>query len=119
MKSKEFDAAVIAQDDDNDYSESGWVAWVVGDAAYLGSYSHCSCYGTFDALCGAGVGDYIDEGTPRAEWTGTVEELVAMAVRKADPNMPERTSDTKDCDYDHLMNVYGQVIAWNAARKEK
>jgi len=113
MKSRDFDAAVIAQDDDEDYEESGWVAWVIGETAYLGSYSHCSCYGTFEVICD----DYANatsEGTPRYDWSGTVAELVAMAERKADPNMPERMSDPKDCDYDHLMKVYEQVIAWHA-----
>lgn len=113
MKEADWAAAVIAQDDDGDYDESGWVAWVVGDVAYLGNYGHCSCYGTFDALCGGGVGDCINEGTPSFQWSGTVAALIALAESKGDPNMAGRTADPKDCDYDHLMNVYAQVIEWS------
>ena len=100
--------AVIAQDDDCDYQESGWVAWVVGDNAYLGSYSHCSCDGTWDVLGGT-------DG-PGFDWSGTVAELVALAESKGDPNMAGRTADPKDYDYDHLMNVYDQVIEWSGKR---
>mgnify|MGYP003441914660 CR=1 FL=1 len=113
MKSEDWRGAVIAQCDDKDYQESGWVAWVVGDCAYLGHYFHCSCYGTFDSLCGGGVGDSIEEGTPSFGWSGTVSELIALAESKGDPNMAGRTADTKDYDYDHLMNVYEQVIEWS------
>lgn len=41
---------IIAQDDDFDYSESGWVAFHYEGGYYLAQYSHCSCYDTFEAL---------------------------------------------------------------------
>lgn len=113
MKEAEWLAAVIAQDDDDSYEESGWVTWVIKGVAYLGSYSHCSCYGTFASLCGGGVGDDITTGTPSFQWSGTVSELISLAEAKGDPNMPGRTADPDDCDYDHLMNVYAQVIEWS------
>jgi len=101
----EFIDAVIAQDDDNDYDESGYVAVVIGDEAALSKYGHCSCYDTWDDLTG--------NGSPRWDWTGTVEELVQLARGKKDPSLPERTAMSKDYDYDHLMEVYRQIIEWH------
>ena len=102
--------AVIGQNDD----ESGWVACVFPDGkAAIGQYSHCSCYGTFDDLCGGSIGDWMENGTPSFTWSGTVAELVAMAERTADPAMPERAADPSDYDYDHLVECYRQVIAWS------
>ena len=92
---------VIAQDDDCDYSESGYVAVVKDGQAALGSYSHCSCYGTWE--------------TVGWDWEGTVAELVDLARRKADPIMPTREADAGDHDYDHLMRVYEQIISWASA----
>ena len=93
---------VIAQDDDCDYSESGFVA--VKDNKEnkyaIGRYSHCSCYGTWSALA-----DW--------DWVGTKRGLLKLARHKLDPNMPERKADPEDYDYDHLMNVYQQIIDWN------
>lgn len=108
-----FRAAVIAQDDDKDYDEFGWVACVFpnGQAA-IGQYGHCSCYGTFEALCAGGIGDYFEAGNAVFTWVGTVSELVAMARRKADPAIPHRESIPEDYDHDHLIAVYEQVIAW-------
>lgn len=105
-----FGAAVIAQDDDNDYQESGWVACILDGRAYLARYSHCSCFGTESALAGGGVSD-MGEAMLTMDWEGTPAELLAMARRKADPNMPDRTSVDADYDHDHLMKVYEQVIA--------
>jgi len=109
----EFEEFTIAQADDEDYQESGYVAAVRDGVAYLSSYSHCSCYGTFDALCGGGISDWFDEeGDPQWDWTGSVDELVAMAKRCADPSMPEREATSGDCDYDHLQDVYNQILSW-------
>ena len=99
---------IIAQDDDNDYSESGWV--VIKDNKEnkyaIGRYSHCSCYGTWSAIA-----DW--------DWVGTLRSLLKLARNKLDPNMPERKADPEDYDYNHLMNVYNQVLEWDKNRKEK
>jgi hypothetical protein len=116
MTRDEFEAAIIAQDDDKDYSESGWVAWVIGDKAYLGRYSHCSCFDTFDALCGGGISDHFDEGAVICDWHGTVAELIDLAIRRADPAFPTRAANERDYDWDHLLAVYSQVLEWNRKR---
>lgn len=91
---------IIAQDDDNDYSESGYVVLDRDGECLIGSYSHCSCYGTWDndQLSGTWV------------WMGNREELIDMAKRGVDPVMPTRLANSKDYDYDHLMSVYQQVL---------
>ncbi len=93
---------VIAQDDDNDWDESGYVvvANVETDQAAIGNYNHCSCYGTWD------------EGHPTWNWEGTISELIHIAENKLDPDMTTRTASSSDSDYDHLMEVYSQVIEW-------
>lgn len=118
LTESEFRAAVVGQDDDADYSESGWVACVFPDGtAAIGSYSHCSCYGTHEALCGGDVGDgYPDGENCEFEWSGAAEELVAMAMRIADPIIPDREADPEDYDYDHLVEMYAQVRKWAESR---
>lgn len=93
---------VIAQDDDNDYSESGWVAVVVDGMAALARYSHCSCYSTWDTL---------DSNLRKWDWFGTPDQIVELAKNDMDPYLPERQSDKKD--YDHLRSVYDQIIEWD------
>jgi uncharacterized protein (TIGR02996 family) len=118
MTRNQFAAGIVAQDDDNDYQESGWVAVVVHELAMLGMYSHCSCYDTWSDLCGGGISDYYEDDElkrPAWKWVGTVEDMVAMAQRKADPSMPGRESSPDDYDHDHLMRVYDGVIAWARA----
>jgi hypothetical protein len=113
----EFLAAVIAQDDDNDYQESGWLACVFADGtAAIGSYSHNSCYGTFEALIDSDDLNYHDDGTASFVWSGTVAQLVTMAANLADPVFPDRVAASDDHDYDHLVNMYRGVLAWAAAR---
>jgi uncharacterized protein (TIGR02996 family) len=123
MTGKQFSAGIVGQDDDNDYDESGWVAVVVGDRAYLGHYGHCSCYGTWESLCGGGVSDYFQENEemqPTWDWVGTPDELVEMARRLADPALPSRTAMEADRDYDHLCMMYKQVVEWDeSGRKVK
>lgn len=112
----EFRAAIIAQSDDDDFEESGWVACVLPDGtALLGAYAHDSCYNTFDALCDVGgVACYVAEGLASFTWGGTVAGLVDLATRRADPAIPERLADPQDSDYDHLMAVYAGVLEWHA-----
>lgn len=102
---EDFVSHVIAQDDDQDYSESGYVAVRKDDWAAIAKYSHCSCYGTWDSLTDR-------TGKPAWDWEGTPGELVGMAIRMADPCMPDRVADEKDYDYDHLVKVYQQVLDW-------
>lgn len=113
MTKTQWENGIIGQDDDEDYSESGYVAWIHEGVAYLAKYSHCSCYDTFADLCGGGVSDYFDEGDVSFVWSGTPVDLVAMAGRKADPDMPDRVASEEDYDYDHLCKVYDQVISWS------
>lgn len=118
MTREEFEASIIGQDDDEDYDESGYVAGVLPEGvAYIGRYSHCSCYGTFESLCGGGVSDSYTEGTPTFDWSGDPDEMVRMANRKADPAMPIRSANPADHDYDHLCKVYEQILEWNQKRR--
>jgi len=112
-----FGDCIVAQDDDNYYEESGWVAVVDGDDAYLANYSHCSCFGTWTALRGESYNydSALDRSNLPANWyvwAGTRKELIEMAKRKADPAVPDRESCTDDCDYDydHLMKVYEDIL---------
>lgn len=113
MTKKSFQDHVIAQDDDGDYEESGYVAVVIDGHAYLSRYGHCSCYTTFTSLTGGGISDSNEEGDIHWDWAGTVPELLDMAKRIADPVMPQRQALTDDCDYDHLAEVYRQVLQWH------
>lgn len=105
----DFRKSVIAQDDDNDYSESGWVCFLINKKYYLARYSHCSCYGTYTSLSG---GDYVctsGNGLVSVDWEGTKAQLKKLVKNKLDPAMPTRTADEKDYDYDHLMRVYYEL----------
>lgn len=110
---KAFQAAIIAQADDEYYQESGWVAVLQGEVAAIGRYGHCSCCDTWDDLQG---GDYSTNfgsdiaGVLTFDWVGRLPELYAMAERKADPAMPDRESDPKDYDHKHLLAVYSQIL---------
>lgn len=110
---QEFWQSVIGQSDNEDYSQSGYIACYHEGRAYLTRYGHCSCYGTFEDLCGGGAGDYFAEGVPCFAWSGTKEELIDMAKRCADPHMPSRTASEDDYDYEHLVAVYQEVIYWS------
>lgn len=112
---KEFHKATIAQDDDNDYEESGWVALVLGPDAALARYSHCSCYGTFTSLCGGGINNDIEEGEVTWEWMGSVNDLVMLAAGRRDPIFPQREVVESDRDGDHLLKCYDQVLIWAKA----
>lgn len=102
---EDFEKAIIAQDDDNDYQESGYVVVRVGNWCALSDYGHCSCFGTWTDLNGCGS-DGI-----RWCWMGTYEELLELARNGMDPALPQRKADPADSDYDHLMAVYGQVLS--------
>lgn len=116
IKSREdLQKLTIAQDDDNDYDESGYVVVTDGKSAAIARYGHCSCYGTWTDLSGK-------DGAIHFDWTGSLRQLKKMAVEKLDPHnsLPgKRKADPSDMDYDHLMNVYQQVIEWFEDRKKK
>lgn len=106
---------MIAQDDDNDYSESGYIVVTDGKNAGIANYSHCSCYGTWTSLS-------EKDGAIHWNWTGSLRQLKNMAIEGLDPNnsLPgKRKAVPDDCDYDHLMTVYQQVIKWFEDRKKK
>lgn len=111
LTKESFREHIIAQHDDEDYDEGGYVAVVAGKDAALAQYHHCSCFGT--------TSDLWDDGKARMKWTwvGTVKEMVAMAEVKRDPAMPDRVANPEDSDYDHLMEVYAQVLKWAQGRK--
>lgn len=103
-------SATIAQDDDNDYEESGYIVARRGEQVGIARYSHNSCYDTFDVLANTD-GELNRSGQISWLWVGPLSELVLMAKRRADPALPERTADPKDYDYDHLVAVYEVIIA--------
>lgn len=112
LTNQEFLDATIAQKDDKDYEESGWVCLKVEDTFYLCRYCHCSCYDTYTDLAGGGIVDNYSDNIKRNisfSWSGTKEELVNMALNKLDPDMPTRTSEPEDSDYEHLLSVYSQL----------
>lgn len=106
----EWQQYVIAQDDDNDDQESGYIAAIKDGRAALTRYSHCSCYGTRD---------YVDENLEKWDWSGTPQELLTLAERGCDPDMPSRQASPDDCDYEHLIHVYNQIIAYFAKQQDK
>lgn len=117
----QFNQSIIAQDDDEDYEESGYVVCIRYGLAFLGSYGHCSCYDTWSSMTGGGISDYRepdDYYTPGWAWVGTIPELLTLARGKLDPVAVGRVASPEDRDYDHLMKVYEQVLQW-AAREGK
>lgn len=112
--SDEFRNAIIAQDDDNDYEESGYVVVNVGKDFAIARYGHCSCYGTWTNLSEGKSGIVWD-------WEGSLRQLLKLARNKLDPHcsIGSRKADEKDYDYDHLMACYTQVLEWNENRRKK
>lgn len=113
-----FRESIIAQADDDDYEESGYVAVVIGDWAALTRYGHCSCFDTWDSIRGQDsyASDHYND--PKWDWQGTPYELCQLAVNKADPAIPERASSPEDYDYKHLMDVYDQILKYFNYNKE-
>jgi hypothetical protein len=102
----------IAQDDDCDYEESGYIVVADDKKAAIAQYSHCSCYGTWTAM--------TKDSKIIWEWIGPIKDLIQMAKKKIDPHSPwERIASQQDSDYDHLMNCYDQVLKWNKDRRKK
>lgn len=104
---EELQNAIIAQNDDNDYQESGWLAFCFSDdVCGLIAYSHNSCYGTWESIT-----ENDHENTIYPNWIGTKEQLIKMAKQQIDPDMYGRKIDpNEDYDADHLLNVYKEIL---------
>lgn len=111
---------VIAQADDNDYSESGYVVCRIGDVAAVYHYSHCSCYGTWTCLSGGGLGGVMSPAAvPTPEWHGSWSELVRMAKDGECLQIPGRRISPDDYDAFHLLACYRQIVELDAAFNTK
>ena len=119
VSSSEWESSVIAQASSGGYDPSGWIAWVHDGRAYLSTYGHCSCYGTFTALCGGGISDYLEIGEPGFVWSGTPNQMVKLAKKKADPHRPDREADKEDYCYQYLMDVFDTILAWDKNGRKK
>lgn len=105
-----FRRSIIAQDDDNDYEESGWVCVRIADWCALTRYGHCSCYDTWASITGGGISDDEGPDDPHWDWQGTWAQLLEIAKGKMDTGLPGRMIEKEDYDYDHLLNVYRQIL---------
>lgn len=127
LTSDQFRLSIIAQSDNEDYQESGWVALIANGQAALAHYSHCSCFGTFTSLDVNGHPTLDVNGHPTYEntylgelsvdWEGTPKELLAIAKGRLNPLVkgnPPIDPNEFDMDLDHLKRVYDGVIAFFA-----
>lgn len=120
-----FKKSIIAQKDDDDYEESGYVVLNIDNTIYLFDYSHCSCYSTFEVITDFNDQSYNDEGDKEANidimplFEGSIEDFKAMAIHKSDLHMPERKSHLDDCDYEKLHSVYTQFLKWLEVEESK
>ena len=107
LTKREYNNFCVARSDSQDYDMSGYAAIVVDEnKAALVHIGHCSCYGTFDA--------YNEESTELSggtvAWQGTLQELLSLANRKADPEMEGRILVEADYDSNYLLGVYKQLL---------
>lgn len=93
---------IVAQHDDEDWQESGYVITLVDGVFSLFHYSHCSCYGTVSVIMDGNIG------TPL--WTGDKDAMIELASGRGDPIVAGRTISEDDCDYGHLVVVYAQIL---------
>lgn len=109
MNRNQFEESIIAQDDDCDWSESGYVAGRFNGVCFIARYSHCSCYGTWEDI--SGDSSWSDDKLVDVafDWIGTLEQLIEMAEKCLDPAMPDRPADPEDYDFDHLTEVYKTI----------
>ena len=111
-----FEKHIVAQHDDEDYSESGYaVCWFPDQTCAIFNYSHCSCFGTWESISNHDDYSYDDSNPPEDRdvtpvWEGTSAQLIELARNKSDPAMPGRIANKNDSDYDHLMAVYEQIL---------
>ena len=101
---KELEDYTVARGDSGqDYEISGFVAVVQNGEAAIASFMHCSCYGTVE-----GIDDCWD-------WTGTPDEMVALATQEGCLVFDNRTLSPKDYDYPWLKECYDAILAWDRA----
>lgn len=119
MTGDEFQKSIVGQKDDEDYSESGWVALKVerNGRLYgmLTSYGHCSCYDTWASICGGGVSDYYagDEvKEPSFDWIGSWDGLVELARSEVNPYKGTPVDEERDSGK-WLRETYQQVLQSN------
>ena len=96
---------IIAQDDDCDYEESGYIVFYCEDlnVCLIYPYSHCSCFST---------GSSIERGDFNPSWSGNRDELLNIAENRWDFSLPGREANSDDYDYDHLIEVYKQILKY-------
>lgn len=118
MEREEYEECRIARSADNVYDPSGWVACIAERQglriAMIGSFSHCSCYDTWDDLCGCGISmsvGYGDMVRPKWAWIGSVEDMLVLARNSADPIVLARVISTADYNAHHLLELYRQILA--------
>jgi len=101
---KELEDYEVARGDDNTgYKNSGFVAVVRNGEAAITSFGHCSCFGTAE-----GIDDCWD-------WTGTPDEMVALATQEGCLVIDDRTLSPDDYDYPQLKECYANILAWDRA----
>jgi hypothetical protein len=92
---------IFAQaDEPGDYENRGWVCLINkhSNHAALMTFSHNSCYGTWEA---------IDGDDP--VWDGTIGQMVSMAIENRDPSLPARIRDDQDRPDSLLDDLYSEI----------
>ncbi len=107
---EKFKPFIVARvDRPQSYENEGYIAAVKDKVAAISYFSHCSCNDTWENLDVLNITSW--------DWSGTPDDLVRMALRRADPDMPDRVSDSKDFKYNLLNKMYEIVIKWDEAKR--
>jgi len=117
---EEFLSCTVARADNvREYEADGIIAVVKDNVAGIARYSHCSCYGTAEALDTQRraseqiVPDFDRRRYTRVYWTGTPDEMVTLAEERKCFDMEGRVITSKDCDYEILIELYDKIIVWD------
>lgn len=96
------------------YAGSGYVlAKVQGEDKYvIADVSHCSCYGTWSGYTNDGELHGANEA-----WSGTWQELRALAERQGDPTIPDRVIEGDDYDAQDLRAIYAEMLTMEEPTK--
>lgn len=119
MTRDEYVNSLIAQADTGGYDPNGWIAGIHNGIAFIDSFGHCSCYDTWTAVNGGGISDYFEAANYTPLWTGSVKELIDMAVDRLDPAMPSRVSNPDDYNYHELISLYYQILKYSHYKETK
>jgi hypothetical protein len=116
----EYEKSLVFREDTGDYDCSGYMA-VIRDSqhAAIVHIGHCSCYGTWEYGYGDSKADVDNLEGASVVWEGTKRQLLSLARRKADPDMPDRVLSEKDFDAVYLLHVYENVLKWNDQQKSR